>query len=60
MGMDDEYKVQAKKEFKVILFYKYHPLAKDRETVELYRLSLDNLCKSLKLRGRILVGCNEN
>ena len=60
MGMDDEYKVQAKKEFKVILFYKYHPLAKDRETVELYRLALDNLCKSLKLRGRILVGCNEN
>lgn len=47
-------------EFLVILFYKYHPLSKDRDTTELYRLALENLCQNLQLQGRILVGCNEH
>ena len=42
----------------VILFYKYHPLAKDCETVEQYRGALERFCQSLQLKGRILVGCN--
>jgi hypothetical protein len=44
----------------VILFYKYHPLSKDRETAECYRSALEHLCQSLELQGRILVGCNEH
>jgi predicted sulfurtransferase/23S rRNA-/tRNA-specific pseudouridylate synthase len=44
----------------VILFYKFHPLSGEREIVELYRCALENLCRSLNLQGRILVGCNEH
>ena len=44
----------------IILFYKYHPLSDDPSIVELYRLALENLCLSLNLRGRILVGCSEH
>ena len=44
----------------VILFYKYHPLSKDPNIVDLYRSALESLCQSLHLRGRILVGCNEH
>jgi predicted sulfurtransferase len=47
-------------EYQVILFYKYHPLSKDRTTVDLYRSALELLCRSLELQGRILVGCNEH
>jgi predicted sulfurtransferase len=48
------------KKFQVILFYKYHPLSKDRELVALYRSALEYFCASLDLKGRILVGCNEH
>lgn len=58
MEFDDNAKMSQ--EFKIILFYKFHSLAKDRETVELYRLALETLCKTLELHGRILVGCNEH
>ena len=44
----------------VILFYKYHPLAKEEAVVELYRSALERLCTGLNLQGRILVGCNEH
>lgn len=42
----------------VILFYKYHPLSANRSLVELYRTALETLCEALRLKGRILVGCN--
>lgn len=44
----------------ILLFYKFHPLSNDWETVELYRQALENLCRCLGLHGRILVGCNEH
>ena len=44
----------------ILLFYKFHPLAKDPEKVEKYRAALEKLCRSLNLQGRILVGCNEH
>ena len=44
----------------ILLFYKFHPLAKDHKTVELYRTALESLCCALELQGRILVGCNEH
>lgn len=47
-------------EYQVVLFYKYHPLSNDRATVDLYRSALEELCRSLELQGRILVGCNEH
>ena len=57
----------------IILFYKYHPLALalssqsngdgdgdgDEVLTEMYRLALENLCKSLNLNGRILVASSE-
>ena len=49
---------QSRTHHYVILFYKYHPLSSERALVELYRRALECLCRSLKLRGRILVGCN--
>ena len=42
----------------VILFYKYHPLSPDAQVTEIYRSSLERLCRSLALCGRILVGCS--
>jgi predicted sulfurtransferase/23S rRNA-/tRNA-specific pseudouridylate synthase len=42
------------------LFYKYHPLSDDPSVVELYKLALERFCKSLQLKGRILVGCSEH
>jgi predicted sulfurtransferase len=44
----------------IILFYRYHPLSPNREITELYRAALDTLCRSLHLKGRILVACSEN
>lgn len=51
---------QEQEQQHVILFYKYHPLAKEEAVVELYRSALERLCTSLNLQGRILVGCNEH
>ncbi|KAG7363653.1 rhodanese-like domain containing protein [Nitzschia inconspicua] len=47
-------------ETSIILFYKYHPLSSDRSLVEIYRTALESLCRSLHLKGRILVGCNQH
>ena len=44
----------------IILFYKYHALSSNRTIMELYRQALENLCSSLELKGRILVGCSDN
>lgn len=44
---------------KILLFYHFHSLSKDREIVEIYRSALENLCQSLQLQGRILVGCSQ-
>ena len=44
---------------RIILFYKYHPLSSDLSVVEEYRASLERLCRSLHLTGRILVGASE-
>eukprot|EP00429_Kryptoperidinium_foliaceum_P031036 CAMPEP_0176153554 /NCGR_PEP_ID=MMETSP0120_2-20121206/78442_1 /TAXON_ID=160619 /ORGANISM="Kryptoperidinium foliaceum, Strain CCMP 1326" /LENGTH=948 /DNA_ID=CAMNT_0017490617 /DNA_START=174 /DNA_END=3018 /DNA_ORIENTATION=- len=44
----------------ILLFYKFHPLSKEEELVELYRVALEKLCRGLQLQGRILVGCNEH
>lgn len=44
----------------VLLFYKFHPLSKDENVVNVYRIALEKLCQSLHLQGRILVGCNEH
>lgn len=42
----------------IVLFYKYHPLSPDPAVMEVYRSALENLCRSLQLKGRILVGCS--
>jgi predicted sulfurtransferase len=44
----------------VILFYKYHPLSPDEDVTKKYRDALANLCTSLALTGRILVGCSRS
>jgi len=44
----------------ILLFYKFHPLDKNRGVVELYRTALETLCQALDLQGRILVGCNKH
>ena len=44
----------------IVLFYKYHPLSSDKALTERYRLALEQLCSSLDLRGRILVGCSDD
>jgi predicted sulfurtransferase len=42
----------------IILFYKYHPLSPNRDSTELYRQALEDLCVALQLQGRILLGCS--
>ena len=44
----------------VILFYKYHPLSEDRGLMASYRSAFEALCRTLDLRGRILIGCSKN
>jgi predicted sulfurtransferase len=44
----------------IILFYKYHPLSSSQDVMEPYRTAMENLCQSLYLKGRILLGCSEN
>jgi predicted sulfurtransferase len=43
----------------IILFYKYHPLSSSQDVMEPYRSAMENLCMSLHLKGRILLGCSE-
>jgi predicted sulfurtransferase len=43
----------------IILFYKYHPLSSLQDVMEPYRTVMENLCQSLHLKGRILLGCSE-
>ncbi|KAL3781776.1 hypothetical protein HJC23_009206 [Cyclotella cryptica] len=43
-----------------ILFYKYHPLTSSPATLEKYRIALEDLCRSLSLSGRILLGLSDN
>ena len=43
-----------------ILFYKYHPLTSSPTTLEKYRIAQEELCRSLSLTGRILLGLSEN
>jgi len=42
----------------IVLFYKYHPLSEDRTVMAEYQHALTTLCRSLRLTGRILVGCS--
>jgi predicted sulfurtransferase len=44
----------------VILFYKYHPLSPDPDVTNIYRDHLEQLCSSLALHGRILVGSSRS
>jgi RluA family pseudouridine synthase len=44
----------------VILFYKYHPLSPDPAVTKIYRDNLEQLCRSLSLSGRILVGASRS
>lgn len=44
----------------IILFYKYHPLSNDKDITAIYRNALEKLCRSLSLKGRILVGHSES
>lgn len=59
MATNDESQKQRKQQH-IILFYKYHPLSNDRNLTALYRDTLEQLCKSLLLKGRILVGVSES
>ncbi len=43
-----------------ILFYKYHPLTDDPSLLEQYRVASEELCTSLHLTGRILIGLSNN
>lgn len=44
----------------VILFYKYHPLSPDPAVTKIYSDHLEQLCSSLALSGRILVGASRS
>lgn len=44
----------------VILFYKYAPLSDDEEKMTLLRNAMENLCSSLNLTGRILLGMSND
>jgi predicted sulfurtransferase len=44
----------------VILFYKYHPLSSDPAVTKIYSDHLEQLCSSLTLSGRILVGASRS
>jgi predicted sulfurtransferase len=44
----------------VILFYKYHPLSPDPAVTKIYSDYLEQLCSSLTLSGRILVGASRS
>jgi predicted sulfurtransferase len=44
----------------VILFYKYHPLSPDPAVTKIYGDCLEQLCSSLTLSGRILVGSSRS
>jgi predicted sulfurtransferase len=44
----------------VILFYKYHPLSPDPAVTKIYTDHLEQLCSSLTLSGRILVGASRS
>jgi len=44
----------------IILFYKYAPLSSDANIMALYQKALADLCKSLNLTGRILVGMSDD
>ena len=43
----------------IILFYRYHELSSNRNLMEMYRQALERLCKALRLKGRILIGCSD-
>ena len=42
--------------YHVILFYKYASLSNDESLMKLYQSAITNLCNSLSLTGRILIG----
>jgi predicted sulfurtransferase len=50
---------QQEQQHHIILFYKYHPLSADWTVMQVYRTSLEKLCLSLSLIGRILIGCSK-
>eukprot|EP00977_Amphora_coffeiformis_P013552 scaffold3586_cov164-Amphora_coffeaeformis.AAC.3 len=50
---------QQQQQQNIILFYRYHPLTSDPTQIEVYRAALEQLCTSLHLRGRILVGASK-
>ena len=53
----DDAKIES---LSIILFYKYHPFSSSQHVMEPYRTAMENLCQSLHLKGRILLGCSEN
>jgi len=51
---------EQERSFSVILFYKYAPLSDDEEKMALLRTAMQNLCSSLNLTGRILLGMSSD
>ncbi len=44
----------------VILFYKYAPLSSNEELMTKYQKAMNDMCETLKLSGRVLVGLSDN
>lgn len=44
----------------VILFYKYAPLSSNEEIMTKYQKAMNDLCQTLKLSGRVLVGLSDD
>ena len=44
----------------IILFYKYAPLSSDPAVMKIYQNAMYDLCETLHLTGRVLVGMSDN
>lgn len=44
----------------IILFYKYAPLSSDPAVMKIYQNAMNDLCETLHLTGRVLVGVSDN
>lgn len=44
----------------IILFYKYAPLSSDPDIMAMYQKAMYDLCETLSLTGRVLVGMSDN
>mmetsp|Transcript_15363 Transcript_15363/g.28935 ORF Transcript_15363/g.28935 Transcript_15363/m.28935 type:complete len:981 (-) Transcript_15363:28-2970(-) len=44
----------------VLLFYKYTPLSSDPSIMAIYQKAMQDLCSTLKLTGRVLLGISDN